>query len=183
MQTLRFICGVILATAVSIAFIGPNPPEAVSVDLRPPQTTIVPIWPVKPLPSTIPATTTTTTTTIPAGLVRAETPCQQWLPLMLELGWPAETKTLERALKIMYRESRCLPTADSGPDHGLFQINRFWSSQGSNPPNWLKANGIAENHEQLFDPVTNIRAALALYVYSTYKNGDGWQPWIIPKQT
>lgn len=102
---------------------------------------------------------------------------------MIENGWPQETKLLERALRIMWRESRCTPLADSGPDHGLFQINRFWSSEGSNPPNWLAAQGIAPNHDALFDPVTNIRAALAIYTYSLFKNGDGWQPWVFIKQT
>jgi len=183
LQSIRFICGVILATTVSILGLGPRGEQPPSEPPRPILTTIPALWPDKPLPSTVPATTTTTTTTIPAGLVRVETPCQQWLPLMLEVGWPAETKILERALRIMYRESRCIPTADSGPDHGLFQINRFWSSSGSNPPNWLKAQGIADNHDQLFDPVINVRAALALYTYSTYRNGDGWVPWIFIRQS
>ena len=52
--------------------------------------------------------------------------------------------------------------ADSGPDHGLFQVNIFWSSDRSNPPNWLAAQGIAQSHDELFDPRINIRAALAI---------------------
>ena len=90
---------------------------------------------------------------------------------MLEEGWPADREILETALGIMYRESRCQPDADSGPDHGLFQINRFWSSDKSNPPNWLAAQGIANSHDELFDPRINIRAALAIYNYSCERNG------------
>jgi hypothetical protein len=102
---------------------------------------------------------------------------------MLDVGWPTDTKILERALKIMWRESRCQPSADSGPDHGLFQINRFWSSTESNPDNWLAFYGIAPDHDALFDPETNIRAALALYIYSSERNGNGWHPWRFPAQT
>ena len=98
---------------------------------------------------------------------------------MLEEGWPADREILETALGIMYRESRCQPDADSGPDHGLFQINRFWSSDRSNPPNWLAAQGIAANHDALFDPRINIRAALAIYNYSCERNGADrcFAPW------
>ena len=98
---------------------------------------------------------------------------------MLEEGWPADREILETALGIMYRESRCQPDADSGPDHGLFQINRFWSSDRSNPPNWLAAQGIAQTHDELFDPRTNIRAALAIYKYSCERNGVDrcFAPW------
>ena len=99
--------------------------------------------------------------------------------MMLEEGWPADREILETALTIMWRESRCQPDADSGPDHGLFQINRFWSSDKSNPPNWLAAQGIAQSHDELFDPRTNIRAALAIYNYSCNRNGADrcFAPW------
>jgi hypothetical protein len=149
----------------------PTPSQA-PITTSPPKTT-----------TTSTTTTTTTTTTIPVDLVKASTPCQEWLPLMLDVGWPTDTKILERALKIMWRESRCQPSADSGPDHGLFQINRFWSSTESNPENWLAFYGIAPDHDALFDPKTNIRAALALYIYSSERNGNGWHPWRFPART
>ena len=66
----------------------------------------------------------TTTTTLPA--VPVDHVCYEWLPAMLEAGWPADPDILATGLTIMWRESRCTPTADSGPDHGLMQINRYW---------------------------------------------------------
>lgn len=137
--------------------------------------------------TTPPATTTivtTTTSTVPAittstqpALLPPDHVCYEWLPQLLKAGWPADPDILATALTIMWRESRCQPDADSGPDHGLFQINRFWSSDRSNPPNWLAAQGIAPNHDALFDPMTNIRAAWAIYQYSLARNGDGFLPW------
>jgi len=143
---------------------------------------------IQPTPPTVTTTTeavtttssTTTTTTQPMiGLVGPDTPCDQWLPMMLGEGWPADKEVLETALWIMYLESRCQADANSGPDHGLFQINRFWSSDRSNPPNWLAAQGIAQTHDELFDPRTNIRAALAIYWYSCDRNGVDrcFAPW------
>lgn len=179
----RFIIGALAAVAVTFGSLGApgtsSPPEP----SRSPQEAL---WPSKPLQTTTSSTTSTTsstTSTLPAQLVRAETPCQEWLPLLLQAGWPQDTKVLEKALRIMFRESRCLPWADSGPDHGLFQINVFWSSSESSPPNWLSYYGIAPDHAALFDPLTNVRAALALYRYSLERNGDGWHPWRLPTTT
>ena len=128
-------------------------------------------------PPTTTSTSTTTTTTWAPVLVPVDHVCYDWLPQLLEAGWPADPDILATALTIMWRESRCQPDADSGPDHGLFQINRFWSSNQSNPPNWLAAQGVAPNHDALFDPATNIAAALAIYRYSETRNGDGFLPW------
>lgn len=179
MSPFRFLVALLTALALLLVYLDPgNPPTPIG----PPASSQAPLEAIaveKPHPTTT-TSSTTTTSTIPADLVKPSTPCQEWLPLMVELGWPQDPKILERALKIMYRESRCQPGADSGPDHGLFQINQFWSSKGSNPPNWLAFYGIAPNHDALFDPATNIRAALALYQYSVEQNGDGWHPWRLP---
>ena len=184
MSPFRLAIGAICALAVTIAWMGPQSEPPPSVAPTAPQTSIVALAPTPPtVTTTTEATTTTsststTTTTQPMiGLVGPDTPCDQWLPMMLEEGWPADKELLETALWIMWRESRCLPEADSGPDHGLFQISRFWSSDRSNPPNWLASKGIAQTHDDLFDPRINIRAALAIYFYSLERNGDGFLPW------
>lgn len=127
-------------------------------------------------------TTTTTTSTLPPVAVDPDTPCQQWLPLLLDEGWPRDPKVLERALRIMYRESRCLPdacsTSDSGRicrDWGLFQINDYsWRST-------VEAQGY--DIAQLWDPAVNVRFALWLYHYSLERNGDGFGPWTMPTST
>jgi hypothetical protein len=178
MNPFRFAIGAICALALALAWIGPSQEETPSAAPTPIQSPTVAIQPTPPTvttTSTSIVTTTTvpapTTTTFPWALIAADHVCEEWGPMMLEEGWPADREILETALGIMYRESRCQPDADSGPDHGLFQINRFWSSDRSNPPNWLAAQGIAQTHDELFDPRTNIRAALAIYNYSCERNG------------
>jgi hypothetical protein len=183
MKPLSFFGAVFVSVALLLVYLDTGNTAG---QITPPKPSQAPIVVTRPKPittTTSTSTTTTTTTTIPVDLVKASTPCQEWLPLMLDVGWPHDTKVLERALKIMWRESRCLPWADSGPDHGLFQINRFWSSTESNPDNWLAYYGIAPDHDALFDPETNIRAALALYFYSLDRNGNGWHPWRFPARS
>jgi len=184
MNPFRLAIGAICALAVAIAWMGPDSEPTVTVAPKAIQTSIVAL---KPTPPTVTTTSIVTTTTVPAptttayvpALVGPDTVCAEWAPTMLEEGWPADREILETALGIMYRESRCQPDADSGPDHGLFQINRFWSSDKSNPPNWLAAQGIANSHDELFDPRINIRAALAIYNYSCERNGPDrcFAPW------
>ena len=183
MSITRLVIGATCALALLLAWIGRDGLNEA------PRATQAPMVSIQPTPPTVTttstSTTTSTTTTVPAptttayvpALVGPDTVCAEWAPMMLEEGWPADRLVLETALAIMYRESRCQPTADSGPDHGLFQINRFWSSDRSNPPNWLASKGIANNHDELFDPRINIRAALAIYHYSLERNGDGFLPW------
>ena len=186
MNPFRFAIGAICAVALALAWIGPSQEQTPSAAPTPIQSPTVAIQPTPPTVTTtstsIVTTTTvlaTTTTTFPWALIAADHVCEEWGPMMLEEGWPADREILETALGIMYRESRCQPDADSGPDHGLFQINRFWSSDRSNPPNWLAAQGIAQTHDELFDPRTNIRAALAIYKYSCERNGVDrcFAPW------
>ena len=181
MSPFRFGVGAIAATVLLVAYLGPDSkpdPIVVPTTSQAPMVTIKPTPPTSTTTSTTSTTSSTTTTTEPRiGRVGPDTPCQEWLPLMLEEAWPRDKELLETALYIMYRESRCTPTADSGPDHGLFQINRFWISERSNPPYWLADKGIAQTHDDLFDPRTNVRAALAIYFYSLERNGDGFLPW------
>lgn len=178
----RFAIGAICALALTIAFLGPAPQDDTSVPQTAPQTSIVTITTTAPsttTSTTTSTTSTTTTTTWAPAVVGPDIVCSEWAPMMLDEGWPADREILETALSIMYRESRCIPTVDSGPDHGLFQINRFWISDRSNPPYWLAAMGIAQTHDDLFDPRTNIRAALAIYNYSCEHNGPDqcFAPW------
>lgn len=184
MKPNRLAIGIIAAVALTIARIGPRaesgdskPEKALQVATVPLTTTSAPTTTSSTSTTTSTTTTSTTTTTWAPALVGPDTVCAEWAPMMLEEGWPKDREILETALAIMYRESRCTPTADSGPDHGLFQINRFWISAESNPPYWLAAKGIAQTHDDLFDPRINIRAALAIYNYSVERNGDGFLPW------
>ena len=105
-------------------------------------------------------TTTTTTTTAPKG-------CAQYVADAITAGWPADqAPTL--AL-VMFRESRCIPTAYNGKDmaggsYGLLQINGQHKL-------WLMQLGYINSLDDLFNPDINLRAALHLY------GMVGWSAW------
>ena len=114
--------------------------------------------------------TTTTTTLAPVVIVDVsdDTKCQQWLQTAIKAGWPNERKIMDRLGFIMWRESRCLPTADSGPDHGLTQINKVHT-------HWI--NELGWTFEQMKDPAKNLRFAWLLYSGREANGQCGWQPW------
>ena len=141
-------------------------------------TTLAPASTTSSSSTTSIATTVPTTTTEPYPPVPVDHVCYEWLPAMLEAGWPTDPDILATGLTIMWRESRCTPTADSGPDHGLMQINRYWCNPSKySQAGWLQDHGLVTDCDSLFDPATNLRAALAIYLYSLDRNGDGFLPW------
>ncbi len=93
--------------------------------------------------------------------------CRYYVDLARTVGWPkSERANLKR---IMYRESRCYPEAINwqdphGGSWGLAQINL--SNLG-----YMRRQGIAQTREDLLNPRTNLKAALALW--QLY----GWRPW------
>jgi hypothetical protein len=112
--------------------------------------------------------------------------CGQWWQMLLDAGW--KEADLPMADRIMFRESRCNPAAHNRNDPttinqikgslGLFQINLFWLSKTTSYPNgYLQTFGVANRPIDLFVPVINARAALALFDYSESRNGCGWAPW------
>lgn len=123
-------------------------------------------------PSTTTTTTpppTTTTTTLPdlsgvdwVGLGRAlYGRCGEWHDLALKVGWPAEE--WPRLQQVIWRESRCTPTAWNGHDAGLTQINQIHKV-------WLADFGWS-HPDDMFDPEKNLTFALRLWGTS------GWRPW------
>jgi hypothetical protein len=112
-----------------------------------------PIVVLTPLP-------TTTTTTAPKG-------CAQYVADAITAGWPADqAPTLAR---VMFRESRCIPTAYNGKDtsggsYGLLQMNGQHKL-------WLMQLGYINSLDDLFNPDINLRAALHLY------GMVGWSAW------
>ena len=109
--------------------------------------------------------------------------CPQWWAFARQAGWKGnQMETLDY---IMHRESRCRPKAhnttlnkDGSTDMGLTQINdRSWCLPSRYYKNgYLQSLGIIKYCEDLFDPLTNLRAAKALYDYSQ-ENGSGFRPW------
>lgn len=102
------------------------------------------------------STTTTTTTTVPPG----DWQCPQWMALALDAGFT--TDDLPTVDRLILRESTCRPDAYNGSDpnggsRGLMQINGIWCDW------WLQEQGVLDTCEQLFDPLTNLRAAKAIH--------------------
>ena len=114
--------------------------------------------------------TTTTTTLAPVVIVDVSegTECQQWLQTALDAGWPNDREILDRLGFIMWRESRCTPDADSGPDHGLTQINQIHKGYIAD---------LGWTHEQMKDPAKNLRFAWLLYSGREANGQCGWTPW------
>ena len=111
------------------------------------------------------------TTTLPPVViveVSEDTKCQQWLQTALEAGWPNDRKILDRLGFIMWRESRCQPDADSGPDHGLTQINQIHTQ-------WI--TDLGWTLEEMKDPAKNLRFAWLLYSGREANGQCGWTPW------
>lgn len=111
------------------------------------------------------------TTTIPPVViveVSDDTECQQWLQTALQAGWPNDRKILDRLGFIMWRESRCQPEADSGPDHGLTQINQIHTQ-------WI--TDLGWTLEEMKDPAKNLRFAWLLYSGREANGQCGWTPW------
>jgi len=111
---------------------------------------------------------TTTLAPVVTVEVSEDTECQQWLQTALEAGWPNEREVLDRLGFIMWRESRCTPDADSGPDHGLTQINQIHSK-------WI--TDLGWTHEEMKDPAKNLRFAWLLYSGREANGQCGWTPW------
>ena len=128
----------------------------------------------EPTPQVVPAflpSTTTTTTTLPALV----TTCSQVATLAVAEGLPQAE--LETALRVAVRESRCTSDAFNATDTmggsaGIYQVNFFWCKPSTYwPTGWLQAHGILQTCDELFDPVTNTKAMVAIW------NNSGWLPW------
>jgi len=129
------------------------------------------------------SSTSSTSTAPPTPIVFPDTPCQEWAPLAVEAGWPPDPFMLDRLLKIMWRESRCTPSATSrDDDRGLLQIHTgSWCRPNRyNEIGWLQAQGIIDSCLDLYDPLQNLQAARAIWLYSEAR-GDAWRPWALTR--
>lgn len=121
------------------------------------------------VPPTTSAPTTTTQTPI-APLVGPETPCQEWVPVALAAGWPADRQTLETLMSVIWRESRCQPDAWNGHDAGLTQINQIHAA-------WIADLGLGDHPKAMLDPALNLEFAWRLYSSREASGKCGWTPW------
>lgn len=110
-------------------------------------------------------------------LVWAVDVCGEALEIARQVGWPEEE--MVRVYNVVWRESRCLAHVHNADDprggsHGLMQINGFWCRPNPTtgwPIGYLQAQGLIHSCDDLYDPATNLRAALHIWSRS------GWAPW------
>ena len=106
-------------------------------------------------------------------------PCKKYVKLALEVGF--KKGDIPELMRLAHRESRCIPTniglnkrADGSvwsKDVGLMQVNNYsWIT-------YLRNQGIAQTSEDLLNPRTNLRAALALVKYSIKEGLPKWYQW------
>ena len=105
--------------------------------------------------------------------------CFQWVGTALQAGWQAEE--LPRLMRIMWRESRCLPDACGETDSPHIRKCRDWGLMQINDHSWKRIiRGMGLSIEQMHDPYWNLWFARWLFEYSLERNGDGWVPWKFP---
>lgn len=156
----------------------PEPPErTLEAPLAPATTSTVPIPWTMPDPQPRPPQRTVRASELPPHRSSApEWRCDEWVDTAVAVGWPEEQ--LPKLSYAVYRESRCDADAHNTDDPtrigslGLIQINGFWCLPSQYwPDGWLQTHGILDDCDELFDPETNLRAALAIW------ENSGWGPW------
>lgn len=102
--------------------------------------------------------------------------CEEWIPTALAAGW--EHGDLPKLLRIMWRESRCLPDACGETDSPNVRRCRDWGLMQINDYSWKRiVRGLGLEIEQMWDPYWNLWFARWLFDYSVKYNDYGWQPW------
>ena len=130
-----------------------------------------------PAPLAVVLTVALTTLATPATQAEARKDrCPEWKGAALEAGWTEDQ--WPRLDQIIWRESRCKPEVHNkrGRDdsYGLMQLNMKAHKSWVGPM-------VNEDYTQLFDPVTNLTVAKALFDKAGKMFKCGWQPWVTKK--
>ncbi len=152
----KIIVTVLLTTITTITLSEPIMPET-GINLEEPvyQSTITPPQTTQPKP------------------IILLTQCEKVRKLAETVGWPK--RELDALMKIINRESRCMPNAhnttrnsDGSQDYGLLQINDWsWCKPTKYyPTGYLQQLKIIKTCNDLFNPILNLAAGYALYEYS-----------------
>ena len=187
---LKLFLGSLLVGAIAFAAQEPTPTDPVPttttsapVRVAPnsPQTTTTTTTTMPPT-----TTTTTTTTTLPEKrqMVRLDAyKHPRWIDLARQIGWP--TDQLAHLDYVIHRESRGKPDVWNRDDpmsgsRGLTQVNGFWCKRtqyNRHDAGFLGKAGVLDSCDDLFDPETNLAAALTMWEYGVREHGCGWGPW------
>lgn len=131
--------------------------------------------------TTTTTSTTSTTTTIPQFQPPADWPCVEYFHLSISAGWTVEE--WPKLGRILYRESRCVPTVHNetdpnGGSYGVGQVNGYWCRSSRWTENgFLQDAGVLSSCTDLYDPFINLIAMRTIFNYSEEKNDNGWFPW------
>lgn len=102
--------------------------------------------------------------------------CLQYFHTSLHAGWTVND--WPRLGEIMWRESRCVPTACGETDSPHIRKCRDWGLMQINDYSWKRIiREMGWSIEQMHDPLENLKFARWLFEYSEKYNNDGWQPW------
>lgn len=161
----RIIVALFVLSACGSSITAPTPtPLSTTIELAPPTTS--PMTTTVAPPTTLPPVQLTYEQTV--ELARATWgQCGEWHDLALEVGWPASE--WPRLGHVLYRESRCTPSAWNGHDAGLSQINQVHTD-------WANEMGMTFPTD-LFIPANNLYFAYRLWSAREEKGLCGWKPW------
>ena len=134
--------------------------------------------------TTTTSTSTTSTTTQPTTTVvavPADTKCQEWFSIAIEVGWPNDPTVLEKLGRLLWKETRCMNVTPlssdpflrdsfNGHDYGIAQINDIHTKYVEQLFNMPFA-------EAMSDPTLNLRFAYLLYSDLEETGACGWRPW------
>lgn len=105
--------------------------------------------------------------------------CTKYVNLAREVGFKKSDRWMLRVL--MHRESRCQPTSIGRNRNTLGQItSQDWGLLQVNDVSWLtylRNLNIISKREDLLNPRTNLKAALALVEYTESKGLPRWYQW------
>lgn len=175
------LCAIAVTAAAILIVAAPGEAERTTIAATTSTTTSTTLPPATT--STTSTTTTTTTSTTTTTTVAVATPpvpyrYPHWIELAVTIGWPNDPDVLHVLDTVIHRESNGRPDAWNQNDpmtgsYGITQINGFWCSPTQyNPDGFMQAQGILTTCTDLFDPATNLRAALIIW---TRQGGfDAW---------
>lgn len=137
---------------------------------------------IKRITSTQPPRQPTVEELYPLDSLPADWKCTEYFHLSLNAGWTIVD--WPRLGNIMYRESRCIPTACGKTDSPNIRKCRDWGLLQINDYSWkTTVRGLGLDIEQMWEPYWNLWFGRWLFNYSLDKNGDGWQPWRLQPQS
>lgn len=104
--------------------------------------------------------------------------CVEYVDEAIQTGW--ESHEIPQLLRIMHRESRCLPDACGVTDRPDLRKCRDWGLMQINDYSWkTTVRSMDLDMEQMHDPFWNLFFARHIFEMAEHRYGCGWQPWSV----